>query len=311
MQKKVLGGVLGLCTGDALGVPFEFVERGEIKKNPVTGITGCGTYNQPPGTWSDDSSLTLCLLDSLCSGYDLKDISLKFLKWYETGYWTAHGKVFDIGGATRKAMIRLKKGIGPGQAGGKTEFDNGNGSLMRILPLVFLLKNERNIKDKARIVYEVSAITHAHPRSQMACLFYVETGINIIKGCMPKDAYTKAKEDFKAYYDNSACSSELNHFSRIINEDVSGIQENGIYSSGYVIHTLEAAIWCLINSATYKETVLKAVNLGDDTDTTAAVAGGLAGLYYGIDGIPPEWLNVLAKKREISDLCIQFCKKYV
>ncbi|MFM7406545.1 MAG: ADP-ribosylglycohydrolase family protein [Cuspidothrix sp.] len=164
---KTLSGFMGVCVGDALGVPVEFSSRAERIKSPVTKMLGYGTWNQPPGTWSDDSSLMLCLADSLCSGYDVDDIAKSFCRWYRENYWTAHGQVFDI-------------------------------------------------------------------------------------------------------------------------------------------DTLEASIWCLLNSSYYAEAVIKAVNLGGDTDTTAAVTGGLAGIYYGIENIPPEWVEQTARKQDIIDLSHRF-----
>ena len=155
LAKNIL---LGLSVGDALGVPAEFKSRETLKKNPITGMTGYGTHNQPPGTWSDDSSLAFCLAESLCEGYNLKDIADRFIKWYDKAYWTPHGEVFDIGIATRKAIQRLKEGIDPRLAGGNTEYDNGNGSLMRIMPLL-VLTDYSTTTEAYRLTEEVSSIT--------------------------------------------------------------------------------------------------------------------------------------------------------
>ncbi|ALB40534.1 MULTISPECIES: ADP-ribosylglycohydrolase family protein [Nostocales] len=184
---KILSGFMGVCVGDALGVPVEFSLRTERIKSPVTKMLGYGTWNQPPGTWSDDSSLMLCLADSLCSGYDVNDIGKSFCRWYRENYWTAHGEVFDI-----------------------------------------------------------------------------------------------------------------------FNGKIAALPIEEINSGGYVIDTLEACIWCLLNSSSYAESVLKAVNLGGDTDTTAAVTGGLAGIYYGVENIPPEWFQQTARKQDIIDLSHRF-----
>ena len=155
LAKNIL---LGLAVGDALGVPAEFKSRETLKKNPVTEMTGYGTHNQPPGTWSDDSSLAFCLAESLCEGYNLKDIADRFIKWHDEAYWTPYGEVFDVGIATRKAIQRLKEGIDPGQAGGNTEYDNGNGSLMRIMPLL-VLTDYSTTTEAYRLTEEVSSIT--------------------------------------------------------------------------------------------------------------------------------------------------------
>lgn len=141
MENRVKAGIFGVCIGDALGVPVEFQSRDQLKRSPITTMRSFGTHRQPAGTWSDDSSLTLCLADSLCKGYDLEDMATKFLQWYNTEIWTPHGRVFDIGIATSQAIHRISKGTSPTLCGGTSEFDNGNGSLMRILPLLFYIKD--------------------------------------------------------------------------------------------------------------------------------------------------------------------------
>ena len=168
---KTLSGLMGVCVSDALGVPVEFSSRAERITSPVTKMLGYGTWNQPPGTWSDDSSLMLCLAESLCSGYAVNDIAKLFRRWYRENYWTAHGNVFDIGNTTYQAIISLEKGIPPLLAGGTGENSNGNGSLMRILPMAYL-HEILTFPDLIAKVHEVSCITHAHLRSQMACGIY-------------------------------------------------------------------------------------------------------------------------------------------
>ncbi|MBN1412292.1 MAG: ADP-ribosylglycohydrolase family protein [Spirochaetales bacterium] len=298
-KNKILDGLFGLCVGDALGVPVEFKSREYLKGNPVKGMSGYGTHNQPPGTWSDDSSLAFCLADSLCNGYDLNDVADKSAAWYYNNLWTPYGEVFDIGNATRDAIERLKHDRdAPRDAGGRSEYSNGNGSLMRILPVAFMLK-DKTIGQRVRMVSDVSSITHGHLRSVIACVIYIETALNILSGLDLKDACQKMKKPVIDFYSGE---KELSHFSRILQNDISAYPENGIKSSGYVVHTLEASLWCLLTSRSYGETVLKAVNLGEDTDTTGAVAGGLAGLYYGMEGIPPEWVEPIARKDDIVEL---------
>ena len=165
LSKNIL---FGLAVGDALGVPVEFKSRESLKKNPVTDMICYGTYNQPPGTWSDDSSMAFCLAESLCEGYNPKDTAERFVRWYDEAYWTPHGEVFDVGIATRKAIQRLKEGVEPRLAGGNTEYDNGNGSLMRIMPLLVLTRGS-SPEQAMQMTEEVSSITHRHPRSVLAC----------------------------------------------------------------------------------------------------------------------------------------------
>ncbi|NEQ26498.1 MAG: ADP-ribosylglycohydrolase family protein, partial [Microcoleus sp. SIO2G3] len=164
---SVLDGLMGLCVADALGVPVEFTSRSQRQIQPVTTMQGYGTWNQPPGTWSDDSSLTFCLAESLCQGFDLVDIGDRFCRWYRESYWTARNETFDVGNATRMAIERLQQSIPPLEAGGTSERSNGNGSLMRILPMAFF-HSKLPFPDLIDRVHQVSRITHAHPRSQMA-----------------------------------------------------------------------------------------------------------------------------------------------
>lgn len=298
-QSKVLDGLMGVCVGDALGVPVEFRSRDNLQKQPVTDMIGYGTYHQPPGTWSDDSSLTLCLADSLCNGYNLNDIGKKFVQWYHQNLWTPHGDVFDAGITTRKAIHRLHSGEVPVQeAGAKDENSNGNGSLMRILPLSFYLQGMET-DQRFKIVADVSSITHGHIRSIISCCAYIEMAVNLLNGQSLKIAYTNMQRTIAEFYSDN---EELRYLYNVIMKDISEFTKDKIRSSGYVVHTLEAALWCLLTSNSYPETVLKSVNLGEDTDTTGAVAGGLAGIYYGYENIPKKWIEQIARKDDIIEL---------
>ena len=310
--------LLGVAIGDALGVPAEFVSRGLRDDNPVTGMREKGSHNQLAGTWSDDTSLTLCLADMLCGLYDLKALAGLFINWKEHGFYTARGYVFDIGIATSAAIHNLAAGVDPILAGGSDEYSNGNGSLMRILPLVFLIK-DKPIEERFRFTYEVSSLTHRHIRSVVACFIYLEYARLIIHGNDKIAAYELMKKNVFDFLSNcDVCPyEELSKFHRIFemkvgNYDVSKLVDasvNEIYSSGYVINTLEAALWCILHSNGFSEAVLKAVNLGEDTDTTGAVTGGLAGLLYGTSDIPKEWLTVLARRQDIEDLAARMTQQ--
>ncbi len=308
-DNRVLDAVMGLCVGDALGVPVEFSTREEMARNPVKGMKGGGTHGQPAGTWSDDTSLTLCLMDSLLTGYDIEDIGMKFQMWLFGNLWTPYGKVYDAGITTRRAIERLRAGVSALHSGFDDESNNGNGSLMRILPLVFSLKNMPE-DERFRITGEVSGITHSHVRSKIACSFYVESGINILAGMDLKNALVEAGRLVDSVYENMGFRNEVKYFSGVISNAAAGERLSSLKSDGYVVHTLESAVWCLLNSSSYTGTVLNAVNLGYDTDTTAAVAGGLAGLYYGIENIPGEWISVMARRDDIEDLCERFNHVY-
>ena len=194
MDNTIKAGIFGVCVGDALGVPVEFKTRETLKTFPVENMREFGSWNQPKGTWSDDSSLTLCIADELTKGYDLEKIGQSFVKWVKYGHWTAHGRLFDIGGTTRHSVARLIKGESAKFSGNIFEEDNGNGSLMRTLPLAFYLKDEENIEKLYQTVKEVSAITHGHFRSVFACFVYVIFAIELIKGKDKKQGYHHTQE---------------------------------------------------------------------------------------------------------------------
>ena len=309
MSNIVLDGIMGLCVADALGVPVEFTGREVLRKSPVTGMRSFGTYNQPAGTWSDDTSMTLCLTDSLSKGLDYNDIMKRFIMWFEEGKYTPHGEVFDVGNATRKALMRFQSGSAPLECGGLSDHDNGNGSLMRILPIVYYIlanygteitENEEAMK----IIHNVSALTHAHIRSLIACGIYCSIAAMLIGSLELSTAVSlgisKAVEFYRRHEEYS---DELSHYERLNNKSFASVPAEEIKSSGYVVDTLEAAVWCLLNSYNYKECVLTAVNLGEDTDTVAAIAGGLAGLYYGYGSIPQEWLSVIVRLDYVEGIC--------
>lgn len=250
--------VYGQAVGDALGVPYEFRARGTFT---CTDMVGYGSHGQPAGTWSDDTSMALATCDSIreTGRIDVADLRRRFERWCHEGAYTVDG-VFDIGGATARALY-----TGRGQ---RDEYDNGNGSLMRILPLAFTDATDDEVR-------AVSAITHAHPTSCEACVRMVHVARRLVAGETP--------------YDVAA--------------ELTGVPEDEIRSGGYVLDTERTSLWCLVNTSTYADCVLGAVNLGDDTDTTAAVAGGLAGIVYGIEGIPNKWLATLLGK-EVIDRCL-------
>lgn len=311
MIDKIKGVLFGLAVGDALGVPVEFKGREYLQAFPVKGMTGYGSWNQPPGTWSDDSSLAFCLADALTNGYDLDSIAKNFINWMQHGFWGAHHKVFDIGGATRFAIGRLTKGTSPLFSGGMLEDDNGNGSLMRIMPLLFYIK-DLPINERYQKVKEISSITHAHFRSVFSCFIYLEFALQLLNGHPLETAYSNMQQLVKSYADqNEFNTKELKLFARILESNIKDIKEDAIYSSGYVLHTLEASIWCLLNTETYAAAVLKAVNLGGDTDTTGCVTGGIAGLFYGYQEILQVWIDAIAREEDINDLADRLFKKII
>ena len=263
--------IYGVAVGDALGVPFEFKTRGTFKAQIMTGN---GTHRQPAGTWSDDTSLTLATCYSIKrkGGIDLDDIMACFRAWLFNNEFTAGGKVFDCGGTTNKAINQ-----GHGERG---IHSNGNGSLMRIIPLAFI----EGVTD--RQIRDVSALTHGHIISATACVIYVRLAQKLLEGKTFLQALEETKIKGKDF---------------VFLKNILDYQEKDIKSGGYVLDTLAAALWCLSNTSSYKEAVLKAVNLGADTDTTAAVTGGLAGIIYGKENIPAVWLKILKNRNCIED----------
>jgi ADP-ribosylglycohydrolase len=294
--------LLGIAIGDAVGVPVEFKSREAIKENPVTDMRGYGTYNLPPGTFSDDSSLTFCLAEALASGFSLDHIAQNFIKWRYNNYWTARNEVFDVGITTQSAIDRLVKGTRPDLAGDLGVSSNGNGSLMRILPLLLYIR-DKPIAERYQITRQVSSITHGHVRSSIACFYYLDFALEILKGTDKFEIYRLLQTRIANFLQSASISlDERSLFNRLLVDQIDLIPEEQIQGSGYVLHTLEASIWCLLTTSNYKDAVLKAVNLGRDTDTTAAVTGGLAGLLYGYETIPGNWLAALARKGDIEDL---------
>ena len=302
--------LFGVAIGDALGVPVEFESRQAIRENPIIDMVGFGTYNLPPSTFSDDSSLTFCLAEALTKDFDLNTIGQNFVKWYYNNYWTARGNVFDIGIATRQAIDRLKKGIRPDLAGGADVSSNGNGSLMRILPLLFFLK-DKPVNERYEITKQVSSITHGHIRSVISCFYYLEFARQLLEEKNKFEIYKNLKTEITDYLNSLSISpTEIALFDRLLIENIHEFKEEQIFGSGYVLHTLEASIWCLLTTENYKDAVLKAVNLGEDTDTTGAVTGGLAGLLYGYDSIPEQWIDQIARKKDIIELAERLKEKY-
>lgn len=306
---KIKSVLFGVAVGDALGVPVEFNDRQTISKNPVTDMIGYGTYNLPAGTWSDDSSLTFCLAEALTKDFDLNAIGQNFINWVHHQYWTPRGRVFDIGIGTRQAIDRIAKGEKPEFAGGSKDIDNGNGSLMRILPLLFYIK-DKPINERYEITRQVSSITHGHIRSVIACFYYLEFAKQIWEGKDKFEIYRNLQTEVANHLTNLEINpKEIDLFDRLLKREIHTISEDEIQSSGYVLHTLEASIWCLLTTDNYKEAVLKAVNLGEDTDTTSAVTGGLAGLLYGFDNIPEIWLQQIARYDDIENLAERLADK--
>jgi ADP-ribosylglycohydrolase len=303
---KIKSVLFGVAVGDALGVPVEFKNRPTVRNNPVTDMIG---YNLPPGTFSDDSSLTFCLAEALTKEFDLNTIGENFVKWYYHNYWTPRGKVFDIGITTRRAIDRLAKSKRPDLAGDVEVSSNGNGSLMRISPLLFYLL-DKPIQERFEITKQVSSMTHGHIRSVIACFYYLEFARQLFAERDKFEIYKNLQTEVTKHLTSLSINpTEVALFDRLLKGNIHELTEENIFSGGYVLHTLEASIWCLLTTDNYKDAVLKAVNLGGDTDTTGAVTGGLAGLLYGFDNIPTNWINQIARRDDIEELAERLGEK--
>ncbi|MEK5232472.1 ADP-ribosylglycohydrolase family protein [Lysinibacillus sp. FSL K6-0232] len=302
LKERMLATLYGGIIGDVMGVPVEFKPRGTFY---VEDMIGYGTYNQPPGTWSDDTSLTLCLVENIIEQGNTASLMDKFVLYMEQGYCTPFDEMFDIGITTAEAVSNYKKGSLPEHCGKTGEFDNGNGALMRIAPIAFAMLNELDFTKRAALIQQYTAITHAHPRSLVGSIIYIEILLSLYRN----NSLAAALQEVHLLVNNHLqgdAKAELASYHRIFQEDFFKLTEDAIQSSGYIIHSLEAALWCVGTTATFKEAVLKAVNLGEDTDTVAAIAGTLAGMYYPLEDIPTEWLNKVVKKQEIDQLLLSF-----
>ncbi|MEK5487372.1 ADP-ribosylglycohydrolase family protein [Lysinibacillus sp. FSL M8-0355] len=302
LKERVFATLYGGIIGDLMGVPVEFKQRGTFH---VQDVTGYGTYNQPPGTWSDDTSLTLCLVENIIEKGDTKTLMNKFVRYMEQSYLTPFGEMFDIGITTAEAVTNYKNGVLPEHCGKTGEFDNGNGTLMRIAPIVFVVMNELDFDKRKAWVQQYTEITHAHPRSIVGSIIYIELLLSLYRNNTLEAALKEVYSLLQSHLQDDL-RAELNAYARIFEENFLKIAERDISSSGYIVHSLEAAIWCVGNSTTFKEAILRAVNLGEDTDTVAAITGAIAGMYKNMDEIPHEWLDKMIKKEEIDHLIMAF-----
>ena len=306
---KIKSVMMGHAVGDALGVPVEFKSREELERDPVTDMRGYGTYDVPRGCWSDDTSMSLAALDALSrEDWSWESVMDNFVSWLESGEYTPTGKSFDVGSTCLKAIKKYcENDFSAKDCGCDDEYSNGNGSLMRIHPFAlygyyaFLLNSEKNDGYWFWMAWlkRASELTHAHERSVMACYIY-----GYCLSFVLKDPTLKGlRAGIKFAGDDLNYLPEHEHFSRIFDPDFEKLAADEIKSTGYVVDTLEAALWCLLTTDSYEKCVLKAVNLGRDTDSVAAIAGGIAGAIYGYDSIPKEWLDALMRREYIENAC--------
>ena len=302
MKEKIKDSLLGVAIGDALGFPFE--GSGPIPDLDLSHYHR-GTF--PEGTWSDDTSLTFLTAESLMEkgGLDLHDLATRFLAWLEEGYFAPFGKAIGIGRATREALWRFKQGVPPDRCGGRGERDNGNGGLMRILPVIWWYLSEDK-QDLIHQVHRACSLTHAHPRSLIACGMVALTMKRLTEEIPLAQAIDQAIEEARSYYQKEEpFRKELPHFEKIFSLDALSLAD--LRPTGYVVHTLEVVFFLLRKSLSFEEAVVSAVRLGGDADTISSIIGGIAGAYWG--GLPRRWIEGLVKKDLLEEVCQRFTQQ--
>lgn len=299
-MSNISNAIYGFTLGDAFGVPVEFLERDTYK---VEEMIGYGSWNVPAGTWSDDSAMMFITMEHLVNGNGLDQLKQAFCNWAHRGYWTYNDEpAFDVGITIREVINRWERD-GMHEKAKSDEFSNGNGALMRILPIALWTYRKRLQGDELFLyVKKYAELTHGHVRSTLCCYHYTLIVHQLLEGAMVEDSLSFANkvvtEMLKQYPD------EAQHFERLFT--IGDYPRHDIASSGYVIDTLEAVYWSLLNSRDYYEAIHTAIHLGKDTDTIGALTGGLAGLAFDKLNVPNHWFDMLPKQKEIQELIYRF-----
>ena len=302
-MKKIVNSILGFAIGDAMGVPVEYKKREELLDKPIVKMEGYGTYDVPAGTWSDDTSMVLATIDSLISLHkiDYDDIMKRFCDWINNAKYTATGVVFDMGITTKESILKYYMNrIEATECGGASINNNGNGSLMRMLPIALYTYYEDITDDRLLdIVRDASSLTHKHEYSIMGCYIFVKYVHFLLSGLNKFKAYEKVKE--LNYYKFSENARRA--YKRFLTTDIYKLDLDYIKSSGYIVDTLEAVIWTFLNTNSFMESIIGAINLGDDTDTIGALTGSLAGMVYGVND---DLLNEIQNKDYLISVAHKF-----
>lgn len=307
---QVIGGLIGSAVGDALGLPVEFKTREELKDNPVLEMQGFGSHLAASGSWSTNTSMTIALMESIreCGTVNQSDILHKLSRWLYLADYTVGSEIINPNATITQAIGRFKKGYTPDECGETFEFASDNGALARILPIAFLCYNY-NIQGKQRydLVKKVTKLTHATEKCILANMIFVNYACLLLEGYYPAVALQKVQQENYSFF-SVAC---VESFSHVLKENLTAFPEDAIQSHIDVIESLEAAIWSLVTTRNFEQALLRAVNLGHDTDSIGALTGGLAGLYYGIQGIPKRWLDKLKKLPELEAYADGFSKAQI
>lgn len=306
-EERLTGGLWCSILGDVIGVPVEFLPREALASHPVAELRSHGSHNQPEGTWSDDSSLLLCSIENILEKGNLETLMKKFESWLYDGLWTPGGVAFDVGIATGEA-IRIFQGGEPAVlCGGIDEWSNGNGSLMRILPYTFLYST-RPEQERRTGLFNTSAVTHGHSRSKLACWLYSEIVRNLLAGLPKTEAIDQAHTTVATWTRDNDPDQEWRHFARCLST-IEHHSVDEIKSSGYVVDTLEAALYSFLKTEGSLEALYFAANLGCDTDTVATVTGGLVGTFYGLQAPVQELMPKVLRSDDIGQLIGRFVQE--
>jgi len=297
--KRYRGSLLGLAVGDSLGSPIEFKSPGSFI--PIQDMVGGGHFNLEPGQWTDDTSMALCLAESLIERqeFDPVDQMKRYLKWYREGYMSSTETCFDIGPTTRAALLRFEKTQEP-YCSSKDNGLAGNGSIMRLapVPLFYACKPKEVIEKSGKS----SRTTHSADTAIDACRYFGALIVGAINGVSKEELLSERYSPIPRYWEKNPLVSEIDEIAlgsfKLRKPPI-------IQGIGYVVKSLEAALWAFYHSDTFQEGGLLAINLGDDADTTGAVYGQLAGAFYGVDGIPVSWRSKLAYRHLIESFAQQ------
>lgn len=304
-MSKIVDSIIGHAIGDAMGMPTEFYQRKNLLKNPITEMIGSEKTQQQAGSWTDDTSMEIATIDSFIQNneFDYSDIMTKWCDWLNKGEYTPNGDCFDVGRTCLRACRNFTTGIEPVKCGLDSINSNGNGSMMRILP-VALYSYYKKLSDEEmrKLSDDISSLTHRHDVSKLGCYMYNKFIMNLLSGMTKEEAYKyMQKDDYSMYSKESILT-----YNRLLNSDISKCNINDISSSGYIVDTWECVLWIILNAKSYKDVIIASTNIGNDTDTIGAIAGSMAGIIYGYESIPKLWLNKLVKKDYLMDLALKF-----
>lgn len=307
-MSKFIDSIIGHAVGDAMGVPTEFCVREYLLKNPVKEMIGSDKTGQPAGSWSDDTSMEIATIDSFIQNkeFNYDDIMHKWEEWINEAKYTANNDTFDVGRTCLRAIRNHSLGTEPLKCGIDGEQSNGNGSLMRILPVaLYSYYRKLDVNEIIKLTNELSSLTHKHDISKLGCYIYVRYIMFLLDGKNKNEAYELIKTLDYSTYDEYAISK----YERILKNDIASYTIDNILSTGYVVDTLECSLWILLNANSYKETIIATTNIGNDTDTIGAIAGSMAGIIYGYDSIPTSWIDKLMRKDYLIGLASDFEKE--